>query len=343
MLMRAPHRRDGLRTPMPRNCTSRHLVVPLVALSLLLSTLMLTGMTILPADQANPQSTPSESTPSKSTSSDGSAAAQECVLTFHTGRKITGILTKQDEDSIVLRINGIDTTYRRTRIASIKFLPPVETRYVQLRNAIPDRDIDARLMLVDWLRDRRAYELAIEELDSILEVEPNNPEAKTLKTWLDQHLKLANSRSNKTTRPKRAKRTSNKNLVPMLTPEQINIIRVFEIDLANPPKLLVEDATILELMTRSPDKFPVNEAQRQDIFDQSDLQKLKLLFRHKARDLYDQIQILEDPISFQNYKEHIAGRSGWFINGCATARCHGNPETSRLTLAYHNPNSPESL
>lgn len=249
---------------------------------------------------------------------------------------------RSDETSVVLRINGIDTTYRRARIASIKFLPPVEERYRKIRASMAESDIDGRLLLVDWLRDRRAYALAVEELDSILELEPHHPQAKLLKTWLEQHLKLAQSQPKVTTKAKTNTRVQ-KNSVPLLTEEQVNLIRVYEIDLTNPPRLIVEDSTIQELIARSPELFPTDEQQRKAIFNWSDIDRLRLLFRHKARDLYPQVKVLEDPASFRKLKKQIAGRSGWLINGCASMRCHGGSDAGRFQLSGQNPNSPETL
>jgi len=267
---------------------------------------------------------------------------KECVVVFATGRTLTGILMDSNDQSIVLRINGIDTTYRRARIASVKFLPPIETRFKVMRDATPDSDIDARLMLVDWLRDRRAYQLAIQELDSILEAEPYHSQAKILKTWLEQHLKLAQS---KKLRSKTNQQTipSTKDTIPLLSQEQINLIRVFEIDLSNPPKILVDDSVIQDLMRRSPDSFPVNERDRQAMLDGSDLDKLKILFRNKARDLYANVQVLEDPESFTDFKQNIAGRTAWLTNGCATARCHGGDQAGDFQLVSRKPNSAQAL
>jgi hypothetical protein len=268
---------------------------------------------------------------------------QECEVTFLSGRRLTGIMMESDEESIVLRINGIDTTYRRARIAKIEFLPPVEQRYQRFRASIPDNDIEGRLVLVDWLRDRKAYALAIEELGSILEIEPNHPQAKILKTWLEQHLKLIENRTEQSEPKKRAALPVKKTAITLLSKEQINLIRVYELDLSDPPDLKVENATIRALMMQMPSAFPVGEEDREAILDSSDLDKLRLLFRHKARDLYPEVQVLEDPQSFKDFNKHIAGRTGWLINGCATTRCHGGSEAGDLQLVGQHSNSIEAL
>ena len=305
-----------------------------------LSGLVLAGLSS--PDSAAPPPTAPVETKAIQQSTTSSIAVDECEITFLTGRKLTGLLMRSDESSVVLRINGIDTTYRRARIASIKFLPPVEERYRKIRASMPDSDIDGRLLLVDWLRDRRAYALAVEELDSILVLEPNHPQAKLLKTWLEQHLKLALNQPNTTTKSTTSSRVQ-KNTLPLLTEEQVNLIRVYEIDLSDPPRLIIEDSTIQELIARSPELFPTDEKARKAIFGWSDIERLKLLFRHKARDLYPQVKVLEDPASFGEFKKLIAGRSGWLTNGCAAMRCHGGTGAGRLQLSSQNPNSPETL
>ena len=300
------------------------------------------GASQLPQEQD--QSTQDTEQQHQTNGAQASTEASECTITLDSGRSITGILMQSDEESIVLRINGIDTTYRRERIASVKLLPPVSERFRKLRESIPDNDIESRLILVDWLRDRRAYQLAIDELDSILVLHPSHPQATILKTWLEQHLKLTMS-SNKRTQRATTRRPAAepKHSVPLLTPEQINLIRVYELDLADPPRFRIEDSTIRTLMSQQPDAFPVNEQQREAILKSSDLDKLKLLFRNRARNLYHEVQVDEDPESFKVFKKRIAGRTGWLLNSCATVRCHGGEAAGEFRLVNHAPNSPESL
>ncbi len=312
----------------------------------LLCAVMLVGF----AEQSDP-STPTapEQQPSEQASDSTapkpavSTTLQECTITLDSGREITGIMMESSDDSVVLRINGIDTTYRRARIADIEFLPPVEERYRRFRAAIQDNDIDGRLVLIDWLRDRRAYALAIEELGSILEIEPNHPQAKILKTWLEQHLKLIENRENTPKQTKRTARQVKQSAIPMLTEQQVNLIRVYELDLNDPPDLKVENSTIRALMTQMPGAFPVAEEERERILKSSDLDKLRILFRHKARDLYPEVRVLEDPQSFKDFKKFIAGRTGWLINGCATTRCHGGSEAGDLQLIGQHSNSAEAM
>ncbi len=287
----------------------------------------------------------------------------ECVITLASGRKITGELIRENDLIVVVGVNGIETTFQRKAVAKIVILPPVEERYNEMRSAIPDDDIDARLALVEWLRARKAYSLAIEELEAVLRISPSNPHAKLLHTWLTEYNKLRPARKNDTNSttsssttsssttsspsPKNTSRTRHtrtpnrleRNTIPPLTPEQINLMRVYEIDLRDPPRLRVPDETLQTLMTRKPDAFSPNKEQRDAIFKLPEIEKLKILFTHKARDLYPQVIVLEDPQSMKNFKENVHAQRGWLINACATTRCHGGPDAGDFRLINTRTNS----
>lgn len=276
---------------------------------------------------------------------------QECTILLISGRRITGELIRQDSLIVVIGIDGIETTFQRNNIASVTLLPSVEDRYTEMRASIPDDDIEARLTLIEWLRARRAYTLAIRELESVLIDDPNNPRAKLLHTWLTEYDKLGSTKprdGSKDSSPRDAdklpkNRKQLRNSIKPLTPEQVNLMRVYEIDLRDPPKLKVPDAALEELMRRKPDAFSPNESERRAIFKLSEIDKLRLIFTHKARDLYSQVNILEDPASLEAFKKNVHSQRGWVINACATTRCHGGIDAGRFQLMNSKPNSTETV
>ncbi|MFK7884224.1 MAG: hypothetical protein AB8F26_08605 [Phycisphaerales bacterium] len=266
----------------------------------------------------------------------------EAVVRLHTGRQITGFLIEQSDEQIVLRINSIDTTFPRARIANLQILPPVAERYEQFRSAVDDDDVRARLALVEWLRARRAYVLALEELEGILKVEPSNPDARTLFDWISAHLALATKQRQQPAAGKPTAKKNTKPAIPSLTPEQINIIRVFEVDLNTPTRMVVPESTMRELMTRFPESFPIDVNEREAILKRDPIDQLRLLFEHRARDLYDTVQVREDPPSMATFKSRVHGARGWLVNACASNRCHGGSEAGRLQLINRSPNSDET-
>ena len=299
-------------------------------------------------EPANDPATASDAEPTTGSDSlnDGSdEGVLECVLTMTSGRKITGFLIESLDDAVVIRLEGIDTTYRRKNIDSIEFLPPVSERYRELREQIEDTDIETRLILVEWLRAREAYTLAFIELEAILEIAPDYPEAKTLHTWLKAYLNLkSKTKKRRTSVPDRAERPAPvpEPGPPVLSEEQVNLMRVYELDLRDPPRLLVPDKTLEKLIARYPEKFPMNAEDREELFELSEPEKLRLLFTHRARDLYPEVKILEDPAMMEAFRESVHARNGWLINACASTRCHGGEEAGAFRLVNQNPNSVET-
>jgi hypothetical protein len=259
---------------------------------------------------------------------------REVVVTLTSGREIVGALVSESDEAVVVRINGIDTTLPRVRVAGIRELPPVTERYVELRRTVDDDNIRARLALVEWLRAREAYRLALRELEGILEIEPANPDARTLHTWLENHLRLA-ARA----RPARreARPVAPAPGVPLLSEAEVNLIRVYEIDLGKPGRVIVPDDVMRELMARHPESFPVSFEEREAVLKAGAGEKVRMLFESKARDLYGRVRVLDDPPTMAQFKSRVG--SGWLMNACASNRCHGGADAGRLRLYNQRPNS----
>ena len=124
-----------------------------------------------------------------------------------------------------------------------------------------------------------------------------------------------------------------------MSPEQINLMRVYEIDLQNPPKLRVPDETIHALIQSKPNEFSANAEDRKALYKLPEIDKLRLLFTHKARELYSQVVVLEDPASMKLFKEDVHSQRGWFLNTCASTRCHGGTAAGSFQLINTRANS----
>lgn len=283
---------------------------------------------------------------------------RECVITLSSGRTISGELISESSREVVVRINGIDTTFKRHTIANVVVLPPVQERYEQLRATVPDDDVESRLALVEWLRARRAYALAVEELESILVIDPLNAHAKLLHAWLQEHEKLSrgsgrdSARDRSTDKNDAQDQTSTqgpgrtysikRSARPHLSDEQLNLMRVYEIDLRDPPRIRVPDSTMRTLMQEKPDKFSPNAQEREAILHLPEVEKLKLLFTYRARHLYAEVEVQETPQSLKLFKDQVHTGRGWLINACASTRCHGGVDAGSFQLINTKPNSDET-
>ncbi len=296
------------------------------------------GLAIAPPPEPTPAPVDAPAGPTEADAPEEPEGVVEAVVTLSSGRQLEGVLVSDTPESVVVRINGIDTTLPRWRVAGVRVLPPVAERYRELRATVDDTDIRARLALVEWLRGREAYRFALTELEGILEVDPDNPEARTLRTWLRNHLELTARR-----RVERRERvTPPAPRLPVLTEEQINRVRVFEIDLNASTRVIVPDDVMRELMVRHPGAFPVDAAEREAILRLDPMDKLRLIFKHRARDLYDRVRVLEDPPTISVFKTRVHGVGGWIVNACASNRCHGGAEAGRLQLLNQRANSDQT-
>ncbi|MBL8874842.1 MAG: hypothetical protein JNM86_03490 [Phycisphaerae bacterium] len=300
-----------------------------------------------PADQtpAIPPAQPSEPAPAPS-------GQLETVLVLKDGTQVVGRLVSIDDEKYTMLIAGISTRFAKENVLRVMPQPPVEERYRQMRDSIDDSDFDRRVLLAEWLRDRKRYDLALKELESILAADANHPRARELKKTIELQVDLDQAAA-KRKAARDAEKGSEKSSpdgesadpreselsrpFPVLSEDQINLIRVYEIDLTNPPRLLIPKELIAQLISRYGDDslLPATAEQREKLYQTKPSQILDLVYRLKAKDLYPLVRVMEDPASLQAFKREV--HQGWVMNGCATGRCHGGEEAGRLMLKRSRP------
>ncbi|MCC6677815.1 MAG: hypothetical protein IT436_11770 [Phycisphaerales bacterium] len=255
-------------------------------------------------------------------------------MALRDGREVTGLLISQDPKTIVVRINGIDTPFPADSVEDIRVLPSPLDQYRELREAIDDKDAQQLLTLVKWLQQRRLYEEALLELAHILELEPANPEALSLRRLIESQILLdvkagpTRPAGQEAPRPARAAEA----VFPLLSADQVNLIKVFELDLTDPPRMIVSRDTVAQLVERYAGNplIPPTREGREALAREKPEKILDLMFRVRARDLYGQVKVIDHPTPMRRFREDV--HRGWLLNGCATASCHGGQESGRLWL-----------
>lgn len=301
------------------------------------------------AEPKKPAESPPASAPAGHTTPAGESPIVEAVIYFKDGRRLTGYLVSQDEKQTVVRIEGIDTRIEAPLIERVEILPPVEERYKKLREAIQDDDVDRRLLLVEWLINRRQYDLATTEITGVLKVAPENAAAKKLKLQLEQQKAVDNAAAELKAKGIKAPKGSDggelgkRPAFPMIEPEDVNLIRVFQVNLNDPPKMSVPREVVDELIKKFADRpeIPASEEGRQALYRKRPNQLLRLLFELKARELYPMVKVQEDPASMKLFRDNVWG--GWVKNACASTRCHGGEEAGRLWLSNTRSNADRTI
>lgn len=275
---------------------------------------------------------------------------QTGVVFMNDGDTRTGVIIEDNYDYVLMEIEGIRAKIGREYVDHVVLEPTVEERYRAFKDQLRPGQTLRHLTLCKWLIDNKEYELAEKELEELLEYE-ENAEAKRLLTIVKAQLELK-SGGFKTTPEQRAaddhpEDTGEKpktgpvyakDMLPqqILTAEDVNIIRVYELDFDNPPRVAISADTIRQLIQRygtSP-LMPASQTDRTALFRADPIDIVRLMFELKARDLYPQIQVLTEPTSLNQFRQYV--HDAWLINNCATSRCHGGLEAGRFFLHERN-------
>ena len=265
---------------------------------------------------------------------------RELVLHLNDGTRINGVLLEQNEREIVVRVGGIRMPVPRHRIDRVVFKPTIMERYHQMRDAVHEEDSDQILLIVRWLISVERYELALTEVTGVLERDPLHPDAVELHRLvsLQVHL-LRNAKPQPgAASPQPARRSADDDF-PLLSPDQINLIDLMEVNLQNPPRIRIKRETMEQLFAEHAGDplIPATREAQEAMLRRPPHVQLDLIFRLRARNLYDQIQIIDKPDAMKKFRENI--HRAWLINACATTKCHGGNEAGRLWLYNRNPAS----
>lgn len=276
---------------------------------------------------------------------------REVILMLDGGREVTGILADETDDAFVLRIESIDTTFRKVDVRHVRYLEPLLDRYAKMRSLVAADDLDGRVLLAEWLRSREQYALALTEVEYVLRKDGLHPQAKRLQAWLEQQIALEGQRvrpdegdrSDQSGKDRFAEREAAKEKFPLLNQQDINAIRVYEVDLKYPPRMNINRSTIDRLIRENAENplIPATMEGRESMYRLPAEDILRLMFSLQARDLYKEVQIFEHPRAIRLFRSEVHGR--WLINSCASAQCHGGQEAGRLWLYTESPNADRTV
>lgn len=284
-----------------------------------------------------------------------------------------GEIVEDTYDYVLVRIEGINTKLVREAVSHVVLEPTVEERYARAKASLQPGNYEAHLMICQWLFEQRRYEYAKKELDALLS-QTEMPEARRLLTLTEAQLALAkkteivpdeepkSARSDEPadTRPSAEDEDASKpavdgepappraagpvypsDLLPdkLLSAADVNVIRVYEIDFSNPPKVSVSPDTVRTLIEKygTNKLVPSSQTGRNEMFRAAadrPLDLVRLMFELRARDLYPQVQVNSEPHALNFFRQRI--HDTWLMNNCATSRCHGGPEGGNLFLFRKN-------
>lgn len=262
---------------------------------------------------------------------EGQGGAAWVLVMLHSGERLSGELVSEGEERVVVRVAGVEVEIPRDEIETLVRQRPLLERYREMRGLIDDGDVGRLLTLVEWLRVNAMYDEAMAEVQHILRVSPNEPEALRQRDLIEHQIELAEKAGDPSIRRERGEdgepatrrgRGPSRD-IPLLTAEQINLIKVYEVDLRDPPELLIDRATVERLLERyaSHPLVPSTREGREAFHRLGRREVLDIMFRVQARDLYGEVRVLDHPNSMRLFRDTV--HRTWLVNRCGSIECHG--------------------
>jgi len=276
--------------------------------------------------------------------------AREAVVTTSDGRTLTGELVSQDEVTVTLVISGIKTPIPRRSVLSVEIKPDPQEQYRQMRAELADDDLDGRYRLAYTMYEKKWFPLALTELNAMLESIPESEKAGAFASKATSLASVVQSRlareQEQTPREHPVVARSN-NKGPRatteapgpegrLTDEQINLIRVYEVDLDAKPRITIPSDTIDKLFETYASDERLNKDRRAFRRLSGDKQ-LDKLFELQARELYSKVIIRQDAPAIKDFRSQLHQR--YVLNYCAASGCHGDASPGGLFLFRVQSNS----
>ena len=272
------------------------------------------------------------------------------LVEMRDGTIFAGDLVRDDFDEVVIRIEGVNTRLPRASVVQTRLDLSTSEKYRRFRDGLADDQYLRRYELAAWLFQEEAYELARDELADLVR-SSKLPQALDLLRLVEAQLLLeadsaaSNSPSPMDGRTLRDRSNTGpvdlRDLLPkeILSKEDVNTIRVYEIDFRNPPRMYISPDSIREILEKygSSPLIPADSAGRTSLFRAPPAEIVKLLFELKARDLYSRIDVGSEPAALNMFRQRV--HDAWLIPNCATSRCHGGLDGGRFFLHRRNSKS----
>jgi hypothetical protein len=258
---------------------------------------------------------------------------QPGTVVLRSGHRRYGTILKDDFDGVTMHIKGIDAFLPRSSVSHVLLQPELAARYAKLKKELDPRDLQQHLRIAQWLLDERRYDWAHEELTELLTQHDSAEAIQLLRIVIAQQ-----SLGDETTTDDPPTDDTQRPTLPaeILTDEDVNIIRVYEIDFDHPPPVEVAPRAIRTLIDTHGDSglMPATPQGQAALFREDPLEIVKLIFAIRAHDLYPLITVKSDPYAMRLFKERV--HDAWLLQSCASNRCHGGTGAGRFFLHRKN-------
>lgn len=301
-----------------------------------------------PPPSARPATAPA-SAPARPSIPAADEDTTELVVQLKDGRRFTGPVVRQNSEEVVIALSGVPMRFTIDEIEKLETLEPLMVRYRKLREAVGDNP-DQIVRLAEWLQSREKYAIALTEVERALALDKACASALKLKPVLEQQVILQHARVKKDAAPEKqtgvrpaAPAPQRPRDFPLLTDADVQLIKVFETNFDEKPRLIIPRAVTQKLLEKyaSHPLVPITKEGRDAVLRQSPAEILDLMFKLQAREFYPQVEVLDQPRAFVAFRDQVCRT--WLVNSCATTGCHGGTDAGRFMLFNGRPNSERTV
>ncbi len=249
------------------------------------------------------------------------AETRQAKAIMKDGRTLEGQLVLQNDRMIVLNIAGIETTLQRGDVAELEIQQTPQELYDAVRPTLADTDLAGRLDLTQRMMDRSAFGLARRELSDLARLFPGDPRIARLDTQIAAKEALSRQRVDPASRsaaggsvadedPARRNRNARPGEEALLSDEEINLIRVYEVDLgAQPRGITIQPETLEKFFSvyRDSANQPLGRREQSQFRRKPGHEQLDAIFSTRDRSLYAGVVIANDPPSMSEFRNRVNG------------------------------------
>jgi len=279
----------------------------------------------------------------------GPSVGSAVVVMLKDGSRLAGELVRVEPGRYVVRVAGVELRIESSDVERVVAQRPLAERYREMRALIDDADAPRLLELVEWLRSNGLLDEAIGEVEHVLRLDPTHVEAARLREEVLRQIDLRDkARETRGSgggeeRGGPAGAASRAAEIPLLTDEQVNLIKVYELDLDRPPKFVVDRTTVERLLREYADSplIPTTREGREEFLRLPATRILDVMFRVQARDLYREVRVEGHPESLRRFRDDV--NRAWLATTCASTACHGGDKAGEFQLAWRRPTHERSF
>ena len=254
------------------------------------------------------------------------------------GGSLEGVLESREGGEVIVSVEGVQMRLRESDVARVIRLQSPREQFERMRANTGDRDEVALLALARWASDADLLDEALGVVGEVLEFNPASREGAKLNRDIAFLLKLRQDAGEPAPEDvgddRRAELAALRiNNFPYLTDDQVNLIKVYEVDLKNPPRIQVPTKAINTLFEKYEDHFlvPSTEEGQRAFKKMTDAEMLDVIFRVRARELYPQVRIVGQLEQMRLFRDRI--NAGWLTRSCGSTDCHGGLDGGRFLIS----------